>query len=93
MHRLTHPQVTSALRSAGLTAAGVNMRFPNHLFSRGALTHPEQSVRERAVELCVEGCGWAAVLGGRELVVWAASDGYGACGMAGFCDYGLCICK
>lgn len=50
-------------------------------------------MRERAVELCVEGCGWAAVLGGRELVVWAASDGYGACGMAGFCDYGLCICK
>ena len=68
--------VLAALRSAGLRAGAVCIRFPAKEMRLGAFTHPSEGVRRRAVALAAEGCKWAQALGASELVVWSAFDGY-----------------
>jgi ribokinase len=68
--------VRSALNAAGLSAAGIAMRFPEVPFMRGAFSAPDAATRAAAVALAAEGCSWSAALGGDELVVWSPYDGY-----------------
>eukprot|EP00798_Chlamydomonas_sp_ICE-L_P028483 gene28483-31635_t len=42
----------------------------------GAFSNPDPGVRRRAVELTIEGCQCARLLGAQELIVWSAYDGY-----------------
>ncbi|KAF6255717.1 ribokinase/xylose isomerase [Scenedesmus sp. NREL 46B-D3] len=72
---LTREQILQALSAARLQAGAVCMRFPAE-FRLGAFTNPEPGLRQRAVELAVAGCAWAARLGAPELIVWSPYDGY-----------------
>ena len=51
------------------------MRYPTE-FRRGAFTHPDAPVRQRAIDLTIEAGAAAAALGADELVIWSAFCGY-----------------
>ena len=59
-------QVRGALEGAGLKAGAVCLRYEKE-HQAGALTHPDEAARRRAVELTKEGARWAEKLGAGEL--------------------------
>ena len=73
---VTVAQARDALAAAGLRAGAVCLRYPATEFRRGALTHPDAAVRQRAIDLTIEAGDAAATLGAGELVVWSAYCGY-----------------
>ena len=64
-----------ALEDAGLVAGAVCLRYPSK-FARGAMNHPDESLRREAIELTKEAAQVAIDLGCDEVVVWSAFDGY-----------------
>jgi len=72
---VTPEQTRAALDQARLKAGAVCMRYEKE-HQLGALTHPQENLRRKAIELTKEGARWAQNLGASELVVWSAFDGY-----------------
>ena len=68
-------RAADALAAASLRAGAVCLRYPSD-FRRGAFTHPDAAMRQKAVELTIEAGDAAVALGARELVVWSAYCGY-----------------
>lgn len=64
-----------ALAKNGLKAGAICMRFPKEM-QAGAYTHPDPAMRQRAIDLTIEGGNWAKELGAKELVIWSAFCGY-----------------
>ena len=64
-----------ALEEAGLVAGAVCLRYPSK-FARGAMNHPDPTLRKEAIELTREAAEVATKLGCDEVVVWSAFDGY-----------------
>jgi len=73
---LTEKKLRQALDSAGLTVGAIAIRFPEKDFSMGAFSNPNDVTRQKAVDIAVEGCRWAAKLGGQQLIIWSPYDGY-----------------
>jgi sugar/nucleoside kinase (ribokinase family)/sugar phosphate isomerase/epimerase len=67
--------LVAALNSANLTLSAINVRFSEN-FRLGAFTNPNESLRNEAVQLCIDACTVAAKLGASQLVVWSQYDGY-----------------
>jgi ribokinase len=75
LRSLQPEQVTGALAKAKLKAGAICMRYEKE-HQLGALTHPDPTLRRKAIELTKEGARWAQLLGANELVIWSAFDGY-----------------
>lgn len=73
---LTEKKLCQALDSAGLAVGAIAIRFPEKDFSLGAFSNPNDVTRQKAVDIAVEGCRWAAKLGGQQLIIWSPYDGY-----------------
>eukprot|EP00775_Hariotina_reticulata_P004956 gene4956-5197_t len=71
----TVQQVQETLRSVGLEAGAICLRFPQR-FAAGAFTNPDDDLRKQAVQLAVQGCRTAADLGAKDLIIWSPYDGY-----------------
>jgi xylose isomerase len=71
----TSKEAKAALDLAGLKAGAVCLRYPGK-FARGAMNHPNVSLRREAVELTKQAAVVARDLGCDEVVVWSAYDGY-----------------
>lgn len=80
---ITSPRVTeserreieTAMKRAGLRCGAVCLRYPKDM-QLGAMTHPDEKTRRRAIDMTKEACEWATSLGANEVVVWSAFDGY-----------------
>mmetsp|Transcript_1990 Transcript_1990/g.2797 ORF Transcript_1990/g.2797 Transcript_1990/m.2797 type:complete len:726 (+) Transcript_1990:149-2326(+) len=68
-------EVKQALSETGLVAGAVCLRYPNE-FARGAMNHPDATLRRKAIDLTLEAAKVAQELGCQEVVVWSAYDGY-----------------
>lgn len=53
----------------------INIRFPPKFF-QGAFSNPDPHLRAAAVQLAVDGCNTAAILGAAHVIVWSPYDGY-----------------
>jgi sugar/nucleoside kinase (ribokinase family)/sugar phosphate isomerase/epimerase len=71
----TSKEAKAALDEAGLKAGAVCLRYPGK-FARGAMNHPDASLRREAIELTKKAAVVARDLGCDEVVVWSAYDGY-----------------
>lgn len=71
----TSKEAKEALDEAGLKAGAVCLRYPSK-FARGAMNHPDETMRREAIELTKEAAVVAKELGCDEVVVWSAYDGY-----------------
>jgi hypothetical protein len=67
----TVAEAKAALEEVGLVAGAVCLRYPSK-FARGAMNHPDESMRREAIELTKEAARVARVLGCNEVVVWSA---------------------
>ena len=65
----------AALDEAGLKAGAICMRYEKE-HGLGALTHPDEGLRRKAIDMTVAGGKYALALGANELVIWSAFDGY-----------------
>jgi sugar/nucleoside kinase (ribokinase family)/sugar phosphate isomerase/epimerase len=74
----TSHQAKAALEEVGLVAGAVCLRYPS-VFARGAMNHPHQMMRRKAIELTKEAAKVAMDLGTNEVVIWSAYDGYDYC--------------
>ena len=74
-HSWTSEEAKAALDEANLKAGAVCLRFPAK-FARGAMNHPDLSLRREAIELTKNAAVVARNLGCNEVVVWSAYDGY-----------------
>lgn len=74
-HDWTAKEAKAALDEAGLKAGAVCLRYPS-TFARGAMNHPDESLRREAIELTKKAAVVAKELGCDEVVVWSAYDGY-----------------
>ena len=68
-------EIRSMLNQNGLKLSSINMRFRNE-FLDGVFTNSDGSVRQKAVELCIEGADVCKKLGGDHIVLWLSYDGY-----------------
>ena len=73
---LTEKKLRQTLDSAGLAVGAIAIRFPEKDFRMGAFSNPNDVTRQKAVDIAVEGCRWAAKLGGQQLIIWSPYDGY-----------------
>lgn len=73
---LTVEEVQTALSDANLKFGAVCLRYPASKYRRGSLTHPDEAVRQEAIQLTIDACVWAQSLGAAEVCVWSAWDGY-----------------
>ena len=64
-----------ALDDHGLVGGAVCLRYPKE-FARGAMNHPDPTMRRMAIEITKEAAEAADILGCKEVVVWSAYDGY-----------------
>jgi len=64
-----------ALDEVGLVAGAVCLRYPSK-FARGAMNHPDPTIRREAIEMTKDAAKVAQTLGCDEVVVWSAYDGY-----------------
>mmetsp|Transcript_20905 Transcript_20905/g.31668 ORF Transcript_20905/g.31668 Transcript_20905/m.31668 type:complete len:707 (+) Transcript_20905:123-2243(+) len=71
----TSSEAKEALAETGLVAGAVCLRYPKE-FARGAMNHPDPSLRRQAIDLTKEAAEVARVLGCNEVVIWSAYDGY-----------------
>jgi xylose isomerase len=69
-------EIARAARSADLTITGLNLRYDDARFARGAFTHPDPAVRAAAIDLTIEAGTMLRELGGSHLVLWMESDGF-----------------
>ena len=74
-HSWSVEEAKAALDEAGLVAGAVCLRYPS-VFMRGAMNHPDESLRREAIELTKQAAVVARGLGCDEVVVWSAYDGY-----------------
>jgi sugar/nucleoside kinase (ribokinase family)/sugar phosphate isomerase/epimerase len=74
-HSWTIQEAKAALDESGLSAGAVCLRFPSK-FARGAMNHPDETLRREAIQLTKEAAQAALELGCKEVVVWSAYDGY-----------------
>jgi ribokinase len=74
-HSWTPTEAKAALDDAGLVAGAVCLRYPSK-FARGAMNHPDPTLRGEAIELTKQAAQVALDLGCNEVVVWSAFDGY-----------------
>ena len=74
-HSWTNSEAKAALDEAGLVAGAVCLRYPSE-FARGAMNHPDETMRRKAIELTKEAAQAALDLGCNECVIWSAFDGY-----------------
>lgn len=73
----TPAEMKVALDRHGLVLNGVAMRYySDPIFDRGAFTHPDAQVREKAVELTFRGIDALVEMGGDLLTVWPGQDGF-----------------
>jgi ribokinase len=75
-HTWTTAEAKRALDDAGLVAGAVCLRYPSPTFARGAMNHPDPTLRRDAIELTKQAAAAAMELGCHEVVVWSAFDGY-----------------
>jgi len=68
-------EAKEALEEQNLVAGAVGLRYPSQ-FARGAMNHPDASLRASAVKLTLEAAQVALDLGCKEVVIWSAFDGY-----------------
>lgn len=68
-------EAKAALDKAGLKTGAVCMRYEGE-HRQGALTHPKEEMRRKAIEMTIAGGRYAQQLGANELVIWSAFDGY-----------------
>jgi sugar/nucleoside kinase (ribokinase family)/sugar phosphate isomerase/epimerase len=68
-------EAKKALDAAGLKAGAVCLRYPLS-FARGAMNHPDESIRNGAIAITKQAAQAAIDLGCKEVVVWSAFDGY-----------------
>jgi sugar/nucleoside kinase (ribokinase family)/sugar phosphate isomerase/epimerase len=66
----------AALDEAGLVAGAVCLRYPSPEFARGAMNHPDEKIRRKAIDLTKQAAQAALDLGCDEVVIWSAFDGY-----------------
>ena len=69
-------EIRLAMKGAGLTIEGIQMRWPSPEFSRGGFTNVSPEVRARAVKLVCEAIDVARELGVDHVLLWPAHDGY-----------------
>jgi hypothetical protein len=74
-HDWTPNEARRALDEAGLVAGAVCLRYPSK-FARGAMNHPDPTMRREAIEMTKDAAEVAQILGCDEVVVWSAYDGY-----------------
>ena len=74
-HSWSNAEAKAALDEAGLVAGAVCLRYPSE-FARGAMNHPDEAMRRKAIELTKQAAQTALDLGCNECVVWSAYDGY-----------------
>jgi sugar/nucleoside kinase (ribokinase family)/sugar phosphate isomerase/epimerase len=74
-HSWTSQEAKTSLEESGLLAGAVCLRFPSK-FARGAMNHPDKTLRREAIRLTKEAAQAAIELGCKEVVVWSAYDGY-----------------
>ena len=74
-HSWTTAEAKEALESVGLVAGAVCLRYPSK-FARGAMNHPDVTLRREAIEMTKAAAQVALDLGCNEVVVWSAYDGY-----------------
>ena len=66
-------EAKTALDEVGLVAGAVCLRYPSK-FARGAMIHPDESLRREAIDLTKEAAKVAMQLGCNEVVVWSACE-------------------
>jgi ribokinase len=74
-HDWTPVEARRALDEVGLVAGAVCLRYPSK-FARGAMNHPDPTLRREAIEMTKDAARVAQILGCDEVVVWSAYDGY-----------------
>lgn len=73
---LTVAQVRQALEDEGLQAAAVTPVIYNRQFRQGSFTHPDATVRQRAIDLGKKACEVAHELGAAYVKFWPGQDGF-----------------
>lgn len=69
-------QLGQILKDAGLHLNGLAMRYySKDEFRLGAFTHPEERVRQEAIDLTLRGIDAAADMGGSLMTLWMGQDG------------------
>ena len=74
---VTAVDVRRTLGDLGLALNGFAMRYySDAAFKAGAFTHPDRSVRRRAIDLTRKGLDSLAEAGGRLMTLWLGQDGF-----------------
>jgi sugar phosphate isomerase/epimerase len=65
------------VRELGLAVNGLAMRYyANPAFKLGAFTHPDESVRQEAIDLTKRGIDAARAMGADLMTIWLGQDGF-----------------
>ncbi len=67
--------IEATLHDTGLNCNGVALRFDEHRFLHGDLTHPDIDTRRQAIDLVHKAAEHCQALGGLTLTFWSAHDG------------------
>lgn len=69
--------VAEALRRNGLKLNGLAMRYyGDPALALGAFTHPDPTIRQKAIDLTKRGIDCAARLGAEQMTLWMGQDGF-----------------
>ncbi|MEM4204842.1 MAG: sugar phosphate isomerase/epimerase family protein [Candidatus Methanomethylicaceae archaeon] len=68
--------VEKAIQNTHLKLTGINLRYPEDLFHKGAFTNPDVKKRKAAIELTKAAADVCRELGGDHLVLWLGFDGF-----------------
>jgi len=69
-------ELSALLAETGLRLTGLNLRFEDPDFARGAFTSPSTAARAKAIGIAIEAVDLAAEFGAEHVVLWMADDGW-----------------
>jgi xylose isomerase len=73
----TPKEIRNKLQSLGISLNGFAMRYYSDPgFKKGALTHPDAAMRQKALDLTLRGIDALAEAGGNLMTLWLGQDGF-----------------
>jgi xylose isomerase len=74
---VTPKEIHNKLQSLGIGLNGFAMRYYSDPgFKKGALAHPDRTIRQKAIDLTLQGLDALAAAGGRLMTLWLGQDGF-----------------
>lgn len=76
LDKVSIEEIKQAVAETQLEVRGVNLRYPEPLFTNGAFTNPDPEIRSAGIRLTCDAVDACRQLGANHVVIWLGNDGF-----------------